>query len=142
MGCKIFLDINIIADFCDPDRLGYDSAVALFTKMYEGYAESYVSESVINTASYILRKTVPISSFIELVSGILSSATVLPCSNDTIISAYHNAKNDLEDAVLYQIALENKMDYFVTSDVKDYKKIEHPLLPVVTAKQVLKIINH
>ena len=141
MERKIFLDVNIIADFCDADRLEFDNAVKLFMQIYEGNFQGYLSESVVNTASYILRKIVPAAAFKELINGMLSSVTVLPCSNATILSAYRVAKNDLEDAVLYQIALENKMDYFVTSDIKDYKKIANASLPVVTAKQMLAIIN-
>ena len=63
-------------------------------------------------------------------------------SNLIVQNAYKNAKNDLEDAVLYQIALEHKMDYFISSDVKDFKKIAKNSLPIVSAKKMLGIISN
>lgn len=141
MGYSIFLDINIIADFLDEERMENANAIELFRKIQDGAVLAYFSESVVNTTAYVVRKIISPREFKELMTEMLSVIIYLSSSANTIISAYHNAKNDLEDAVLYQIALENKMDYFVTSDIKDYKKIEHPLLPVVTAKKILSIIK-
>ena len=140
MAYKIFLDVNVVADFFDELRLEHASAINLFQKIDSGMVFSYFSESVVNTTSYILRKIISPAEFIQLMNEMLSFISILPCNNDTVINAYYNAKNDLEDAVLYQIALENKMDYFVTSDIKDYKKIAHPLLPVVNAKKMAQLI--
>lgn len=141
MAFKIFLDINILVDTFLDFREGNSNAQTIINRSEVGILDSYVSESVINTTVYLTRKSVKADLLKTGIYELLKFITVLPCNNDTITSAYHNAKNDLEDAVLYQIALENKLDYFVTSDTKEYKKIQHPLLPVVTAKQILEIIK-
>lgn len=141
MVCKIFLDINIVADFLDEERPEHASALILFDKIEKRQVQAYFSESVVNTACYVMRKIASATVLKDFIKGLLSFIGYLQSSPDTILSAYHIAKNDLEDAVLYQIALENKLDYFVTSDIKDYKKIEHPLLPVVSSKKMLSIIS-
>ena len=49
--------------------------------------------------------------------------SISPCSNKTFYSALHANFDDLEDALLYQIALENKLDYFITNDLSLIKKL-------------------
>ena len=141
MALKVFLDVNIIVDFFLESRTGHKEAVQILSAVEDGKIDLCVSETVINTSVYLTRKSVVADVFKKGINDMLLFGKVLPCNNNTVHQAYLNAKNDLEDAVLYQIALENKMEYFVTSDIKDYKKIQHPLLPVVTAKQLLKIIK-
>lgn len=140
MAYKIFIDVNILVDAFLDFREGNADAFSIIDMADNHKLKCYLSESVINTTVYLTRKSIKADAIKAGLTEILSFMQVLPCSNETVISAYHNAKSDLEDAVLYQIALENKLDYFVTSDVKDYKKIEHPLLPVVTAKKLLGLI--
>jgi predicted nucleic acid-binding protein len=130
-----------VADFLDRERTEYKSAFELFKEIEQQNIYAFFSESVINTASYVLRKVVPLPQFKILMSDLISHIKILPCTNAIVEQAYKNAKNDLEDAVLYQIALNGKMDYFITSDSKDFKKITHPLLPVVSAKKMLDILK-
>lgn len=141
MAYSIFLDVNVVADFLDNQRPEHDTAVTLFRNIEDKVTHAYCSESVVNTTSYILRKLMPFAEFKNLMIELVNVVNILPCTNDTVINGYHIAKNDLEDAVLYQIALENKMDYFVTSDIKDYKKIAHPLLPVINSKQMVVLLQ-
>ncbi len=52
--------------------------------------------------------------------------------------ALHAGFLDLEDAVQYHTALQIKgIDYFITSNIKDYKKASAQL-PVITPKQFIK----
>ena len=140
MAYKVFLDINIMADFLDADRKEHIAAVALFSAIEKQKIKAYFSESVVNTTGYILRKIIEVDVFKELMADLLAIIKVLPCTNETIKTAYSNAKNDLEDAVLYQIALNGMLDYFITSDNKDFQKIADKSLPVFSAKKLLELI--
>jgi predicted nucleic acid-binding protein len=135
MACKIFFDTNIIVDYCLASREGHQNAIELMTKIDDFYLQAFISESVVNTTTYLIQKIISIEEIKRLIIDLTSVIHILPCSNKIIEEAYQRAKNDLEDAVLYQIALHGKMDYFITSNIKDFKKIEHPLLPVVSAKK-------
>lgn len=141
MAYKIFLDINVVMDYIIPDRSEHLSSTQLFSEIENNNLQAYFSESVINTTAYLVHKDISINDFKILMNDLLSCIKVLPCSNAIVEDAYKNAKNDLEDAVLYQIALNGKMDYFITSNIKDFKKIAHPSLPVVTAKKMIDILN-
>ncbi len=142
MAYNLFLDINIIVDAYLAERQGNNDAWTIISAGEVGLFNLFLSESVINTTAYLTSKSIKADMFKRGINEMLSFITVLPCSNETVIKAYHTAKNDLEQAVLYQIALDNKMDYFVTSDLKDYKKIAHPLLPVISAKKMVELLEN
>jgi predicted nucleic acid-binding protein len=141
MAYNIFLDVNVVVDFFLNSRDGHAEAVKLMDAAEKKIVNIYLSESVINTTAYLTRKSIYFNSFKEAMNEMLLFSKVLPCSNIIIKNAYSIAKNDLEDAVLYQLAMHHQLDYFVTSDVKDFKKIQHPLLPVVTAKKMVELIK-
>ena len=141
MACSIFLDVNIIVDFFLEDRAGHEDAVQIISAAEKRTINICLSESVINTTVYLTRKSVTADIFKQGLNEMLLFGRVLPCNNSIIRQAYSIAKNDLEDAVLYQLAMHHRLDYFVTSDVKDFKKIQHPLLPVVTAKKMVELIK-
>jgi predicted nucleic acid-binding protein len=141
MACKIFLDTNIIVDYCLASREGHQNAIELIAEVDDFYLQAFISESVVNTTTYLIQKIFSTEEMKRLILDLTSFIRILPCSNAIIEEAYQNAKNDLEDAVLYQIALHGKADYFVTSDIKDFKKFVHPSLPVVSAKRMLEILK-
>lgn len=45
---------------------------------------------------------------------------------------------DLEDAILYQIALENNCRYFKTTNIEDFASISQPKLTVVSPEEFLE----
>ncbi len=140
MAYKIFLDINILVDFVDSSRTEHQAAKDLFALIDESRVQAYFSESVINTSAYLVRKVIPVTIFNRLIVRLLQLVKVLPCSNLIVEQAYHLAKNDLEDSVLYQIALSNKLDFFITNNKKDFDKIAHPSLKVVSAREALNLL--
>lgn len=141
MAYKIFLDINIIIDFFQKERPLHKEAKELFYHIDDGNITAYFSESVINTTAYILRKDLSKQDLVHRLDVLNAQIIILPCSNKIVHNAYKRVQNDLEDAVLYQLALEHELDYFVTSDVKDFQKIGSASLPVITSKELIKILK-
>lgn len=142
MGYKIFLDINVVVDFFVSSRGDNKNAVSLIEMIEDEVHYGYISETVVNTTNYLVRKSSNAEKFRLLMDEFVTITTVLPCSNLTIHEAYKKQKVDLEDSVLYQLALENQLDYFITSNISDFTKISHISLPVLTAGQFLSIVNH
>jgi predicted nucleic acid-binding protein len=138
MAYKIFLDTNIIIDYFIEDRSEHKNAVELFEKIIEEDAYAYTSESVLNTAAYLLVKYITAKKLKTILDEMLHFVQILQSNNNTFHRAYLLENNDLEDSVLYQIALENEMDYFITSDVGLSKKLHSKKLPVISAENFLK----
>jgi predicted nucleic acid-binding protein len=140
MANKIFLDINILVDFVDSTRAEHQTAKDLFNLIDEGKIQAYLSESVINTTAYLVRKAIPVNVFTKLIVRLLEFVNVLPCNDLIIEHACRIVKNDFEDAVLYSIALSNKLNFFITDDTKDFNKIAQPAVRVVSASEMLKLV--
>ncbi len=140
MAYSVFIDINIMADFLDNDRKEHIAAKTLFSAIEKQKVKAYFSESVVNTTGYILKKSIEVDTFKALMTDLLTIIKVLPCTNEIVKTAYLNAKNDLEDAVLYQIALNRKLDYFITNDHKDFQKLANQALPIISAGRFLELI--
>lgn len=139
MVYKIFIHINVFIDFFDVSRKGHTIARQIFATIEEANTKGFISESIINTSEYILTKRINMNVFRQMIIDLMDVVTILPCSNAIISQAYRNGKNDLEDAVLYEIALEHNVDYFITSNITDFKKIQRKNLPAITAQSFLEI---
>lgn len=118
MATKIFLDTNIILDLLDNQRKYHNDAVELFRLIEDGEILAFVSESVVTTTDYILQKVLSKTSRVELFSEISKKIQILPCNNSILSNALDLDFEDLEDVILFQIALENKVDFFITNDKK------------------------
>lgn len=99
-----------------------------------------LSESVLTTADYVLQRNSTKSKRQGHISDLLNIMEVLPCSTHVCRKALTAKFNDLEDSILYQVALEHNMDYFITNDKLALKKLASPLLPVVSTKNFLGTI--
>jgi predicted nucleic acid-binding protein len=137
MASKLFLDTNILLDFLDKSRKNHADAVKLLSQGETGHYTLYTSESVINTTIYIISKLIPRATIVSIVEALLVFVQILPANNTIVLKALQMAKNDLEDAVLYQIALAHQMDFFITNDLKDLKRLQVKELPVINAKDLL-----
>jgi predicted nucleic acid-binding protein len=141
MVYKIFLDINIVVDFFVASRPGNTPAKQIFELAEFNKAKVCVSESVINTTAYLLRKDYPIEKLKTIFEEMLEIFTVIPANNETFKMAYNNKIKDMEDAVLYQLALESKMDFFISNDKSDFKNvITKRKLPVLSSLEFTKMI--
>jgi predicted nucleic acid-binding protein len=138
MAYKIFLDTNIIIDYFIENRPEHKSAVLLFEKIIEEETYAYTSETVITTAAYLLTKYIQLKKLKVILDEMLHFIQILQSNNNTFHKAYLFENNDLEDSVLYQIALENETDYFITSDVGLSKKLYSKKLPVISSANFLK----
>lgn len=118
MASKIFLDSNIVLDFLDNKRLHHKQAVSLFLEIESGLFEAYISETVISNTDYILRKQASRSQRVSLYNDLLRLLNLLPCSAPACEAAFRVEFADIEDCILYQIAAEAHLDYFITNDLK------------------------
>ena len=118
MVTKIFLDTNIILDLLDSQRKCHKDAVLLFELIDNGEVMAFCSESVVTTTDYILQKLLSKAFRVEFFEEISRKIQILPCSNMILDRALSFDFEDLEDVILFQLALENKVDFFISNDKK------------------------
>lgn len=141
MAYKVFLDTNIILDVFHADREFHNDAKELFFKMDERKFSAFYSESVLTTIAYVLRKKLNPFQINNIVIELNSKIILLSCNQSLINISAKKQPSDFEDALLYEIALHHQLDYFITSNPKNFNKIKTLQLPVLHAKDFNKLLS-
>lgn len=140
MAFNAFLDTNIIIDLLDPLRPFHQESTRLFSLLDEQKFKAFYSESVVTTTAYVIRKDYPRDKIYEIIDSLNKRMIVLSCERNNITETIRKLPPDFEDGLLYEIALHHQLDYFITSNTKDFKSIQKPMLPVINAKAFNKIM--
>ncbi len=130
MVVKVFADTNIIIDFIENRDFERDSISTFFLLAENAEIEIYISESVITNALYITNLPEQLNLVLKIVR---TCCFKIEAFQEGLSSMYR----DKEDAILYFGALQNKMDYFITRNKKDFVKFSTLALPVLSAKEFL-----
>ena len=120
MAYKVFLDTNIVLDIFHRDRPFSNEAVQLFYRLDENKFTAFYSESVLTTMTYVLRKTMKAGEINNAIINLNKKINFLPCYSSLLDKSLQNDPPDFEDALLYEIALHHQLDYFITSNTKDF----------------------
>lgn len=140
MAYKVFLNTNIVLDIFHHDRPFYEDAVQLFYHLDENKFTAFYSESVLTTMAYVLRKKMTAGEINKAILNLNRKINFLPCYSSLPDKSLLKDPPDFEDALLYEIALNHQLDYFITSNTKDFKTIQNSVLPVMNAKGFNKIL--
>lgn len=142
MAYKVFVDANVYLDFLLQRGNEWKEAEAIFELAENNSIDVITSSSILLNLIYIIgTKKVSPANIIDYCSAILRYSKLADPDNSTFSRALFSGFADLEDAVQYHTALHVKgMDYFITSNTKDFKKATSQL-PVLTPKQFMKKYN-
>jgi predicted nucleic acid-binding protein len=138
MPAKLFLDTNVLIDFLDHNRPLYESGKKIIELCARGDYVGCISETVITNCCYILRKVLTQDQLSAFFLDCTSFLTVLPCTNADLKTACKANHSDLEDAILYAIALRHRCSIFITSNMQDYVRMKTHELPVFTPNEFLE----
>ncbi|MEO6950104.1 MAG: PIN domain-containing protein [Ginsengibacter sp.] len=138
MASKLFLDTNIIIDLLAERNYELDSIHEIIKLSEKGITDLYISESIIATVFYILRKEKKINTLLAL-RELCKIVNVISFSKDILYFPIENYI-DKEDGLLYFLAAKAKMDYFITRNVEDIIFL-FPSLQVISPNNFLKETN-
>jgi predicted nucleic acid-binding protein len=138
MPLKIFLDTNIFLDLLLKRTGELDEIKLIFDAVETKFLEIYISESVLITTIYFLQKqNIDALSVARL---IIQDLQILPFKKEIFDYPIENFK-DTEDGFLYFLALDAKMDFFITRNIYDFKN-HLKELPVFYPKQFIELNLH
>ncbi len=101
----------------------------------------YTSSSLLLTTIYFLQKSgMPGTVVISVIEQLLRFTLLISPDENTVRVGLHAGFSDLEDAVQYYTAVQKGIDYFITSNTKDFKKASAPL-PVFTPRQFAQLYH-
>ena len=129
---KVFLDTNVILDHA-LDRAFSDEAEKIFAMSEEGKISCYISTGSVYTLAYVLEKATRDVDIVRekllLYLTLITPVSTLPFNIEQAIC--DKAFDDIEDAFQYYTALQAGCDFFVTANIKDFKKGEQKKMPVL-----------
>jgi hypothetical protein len=97
-----------------------------------------MSATVVHIISYFLKRTVGSSITKISIFKLLNSIQVVDGNHSTTVLAIQSDNPDIEDALQYEIAIKNKMDYFLSSD-KKFQKYSTNKLPIVNTSEAFAL---
>jgi len=136
MSNKLYIDANIILDFC-LDREGRSNAKIILDEISKGNATGFISGSIVHILSYFLSKTYGLEKTKKTILAVIEDFEIIDIPKEIILQSLHSKINDIEDALQYYVALHNKMDYFISND-KQLKKEAFSTLPVFSSSDFVK----
>ncbi len=137
----VFLDTNVFLDAMLQRTNDYLDCEAILTKSFLKEIRITTSSSILITVMFFLEKEkLARDAVINVTDNLLKLISLRSPSEETFRKSLHAGFPDLEDAVQYFTALQiSDIDYFVTSNTKDFKKASAQL-PVITASQFIKFL--
>jgi len=136
---NVFLDTNVILDHA-LDRAFADEAEKIFILSELGEINCYTSAGTLYTMAYVLEKAIKnidtVREKLLLYLTLVTPVSNLPDNFEQAIS--DKAFGDIEDAFQYYAALQIGCSFFVTANIKDFKRGETIKLPVLKPDEYLR----
>ncbi|MDR2283485.1 MAG: PIN domain-containing protein [Sphingobacterium sp.] len=136
MAFKVFLDVNLILDFV-LKRKGYLEAKLIFSHLEKGNFTAFISPTVIQICSYWIAKAHGVPKTKEIMTTLLSFASIIDTTHSQVLAALHSSMTDIEDAMLYYTALQHKLDVIISND-QHFQKSALPNMPVVSPQDFIR----
>ena len=125
---KLLIDTNVLLDMV-LKRNGYETSVKLFRKIREREALACITASSVTDLFYIIRKEMhDTERTYAIMENIFCLVTILSVTEKDIQDAFGQKWRDFEDCVQYMTGQNNRMDYLITANQKDYKDVSLPVL--------------
>ena len=138
MSNNLFIDTDIILDIILDRENFYEDSSEIFRRFENADVVLYTTSSIIINAQYTGQKLIGKGKCRATISYLLNYFIIMESDINVIKRAYSSKFTDIEDAIQYYTAAkDDKTDFFITRNVKDFKMAETHL-PVLTPSQFLK----
>lgn len=135
---EIFLDSDVLIDFLNLRSPFEKDIIALFVFLDKAEYKIYTSVQSVVNIHYVIGREFGRIVADDRIAKLLQSVKALSIHESTLKAAQKSGFSDFEDAIQFNCALENKMEYIVTRNIKDYKK---STIPVRRPLELLKILQ-
>lgn len=136
---KILVDINVIIDALTSREPWNESAEQIFIMAANHIIDMYITASSATDIYYLLRKYIHSTEQTKQIMGKLYSLIgILEVTEVDCVDALASAISDYEDAVVERVAVNMKVDYIVTRNVKDY---QNATVKVIQPDELVELIE-
>lgn len=137
MPKRVLFDLNLVLDVIEA-RVPHNQFSGPCLAMAEaGEITGMIAACSIDTLAYLLERDMSPTKARAIVSSLLAFLEVAPVDGHAISAANEAKWNDLEDAILYQVAVASNCDCVVTRNVRDFFTTKNDRVLVMTPEAVL-----
>lgn len=134
----LLIDTNVILDMVFK-RDNYKIAMELFRKIRAFKINACITASSVTDLFYIISKeTHNTNQTYSIMENIFKLVAIFPVTEKDIRDAFQQKWKDFEDCVQYITGKNNRADYIITENQKDYKAAS---LPVLTPFMFIEMID-
>ena len=126
---RILIDLNIVLDVLQQREPFYTSSADLLAAVETGRVDGFVAAHSLPTLFYLIQKVRGASEARAVITNLLQFLKVAPVDQGTIEQALNLDYADFEAALQMMAAVQSKLDFLVTRNVKDYQPALLPVLP-------------
>lgn len=117
---RLLIDTNVILDIIF-NRKGCETAINLLKKIEQEEGSAYITASAVTDLFYIIRKeTHDTEQTYQILLNLFKVVRILSVAEYDIKDAFEARWKDFEDCVQYTVARNNKINYIITNNKKDY----------------------
>lgn len=144
---KIFLDTNVVMDYL-ASRGDVESVNSIFKQIEDSVHSSYISIGSFYTITYLteiflknkgFEKAERIQKLRDTLESLLGYINVVGHRKAELLKGIKDMEfQDIEDSYQYQAALIANCECLITSNIKDFKDLDSPLIDIVTPREFCK----
>lgn len=138
---KILLDTNVILDLVLKRENYYEDVKVIFDLIVNDKIEGYICANILSDIYYIIRKYfINVRDRKDIIRGLINIFNIIDVRKMDVICAIKLVDmEDFEDAIQYQCAVMNNLDYLVTRNEKDYKNCSK--VKIINPKNLVQKIS-
>jgi predicted nucleic acid-binding protein len=138
---RIFLDTDVAFDIISKREPHFHSSIQFLHLTIAGKIKLVISESSLANLIYLSIDIYKIKDAVLKLSEFIGACELVHAGKEVSLIALNSAFKDKEDALQYHMALYAEVDYFITRNLKDYKKFKAPNLPVYLPNEFFKLVS-
>ena len=138
---RIFLDTDVAFDIISKREPHFTSSLPFLQLAAAGKIKLVISESCLANLIYLSIDIYKIKDAVLKLSEFIGTCALVHAGNEITMKALRSSFKDKEDALQYHTALYTETDYFITRNIKDYKRFVDPDLPVYLPAEFFRLVR-
>jgi len=134
---KVLFDTNIILDVLQERKEFYDFSARLLAYAETGAIEGWLAAHSVTTLFYLIARDRSAEHARVALTSLMQFMKIAPVDQSTIEGALNLPYRDFEDAVQMMAAVQVRVDYVLTRNVRDYQPAPMEVIQPVDLAAIL-----
>ena len=134
---SILIDLNVLLDVLQRREPFYKASAELLAEVETGRVEGFIAAHSVTTLFYLIQKGNSPAHARATITNLLQFLKILPVDQNTIEQALNLNFRDFEDAVQMISAVQRKVDFLITRNVKGFQPALIPVMQPIDFLETL-----